>query len=132
MRAVESTSAIRAIHSSPGNGMDGAPEAGANPGNGTDDDWFYNCAVAVFGRKETGQLLHLATAWPRTSCYAMVARDAEQRRKPSSEFLRMLFRSDHGAPFHDAFMHGCDAAWWRERQRAADIGRDVIARVERS
>jgi hypothetical protein len=125
------TAADAAISSAPGSGIEAVPEAGPNPGTGIDDDWFYNCAVTVFGSKETGQLLHLATGWPRTSCYAMVARDADQRRKPNPDFLRILFRSDHGAPFHAAFMHGCGAPWWCEDQRARDVGRDVIARVER-
>lgn len=119
-----------AICSSPGTGIDLVPETGANPGSGS-DDWFYEVAVAVFGRKDTGHLLHLATGWPRTSCYAFVARDPEQRRKLPEEFLRILFRSDHGAPFHDAFMSGGTSKWWSDHQRAHDVGRDVIARVER-
>lgn len=93
------------------------------PGRGTEcsDDWFYAVAIAVFGDKETGGLLHLATGWPRTSCYAFVARDPDQRRKPSPEFLRILFRSEHGQPFHDAFMHGSTARWWLDRQRDARL-----------
>ena len=132
MRTEESMAALAAIHSSPGSGIEFVPEPGANPGSGTDDDdWFYAVAVAVFGNKETGGLLHLATGWPRTSCYAFVAKEREQRRKPSPQFLRILFRSDHGRPFRDAFMAGCEAAWWVEEQRAADVGRKVIALVER-
>lgn len=100
----------------PENGTRSIPEAGANPGNGT-DDWFYRCAVTVFGAKETGQLLHLATGWPRASCYAFVARDPLQRRKPNPEFLRVLFQSAHGEPFHNAFMHGSTAPWWLNQQR---------------
>lgn len=114
-----------AISSSPGSGIDAVPEAGLNPGSGTDDDWFYNVAVTVFGGKETGLHLHLATDWPRTSCYAFVAREPSQRRKPPVEFLRILFRSAHGQPFHAAFMHGCEAPWWadlqRDRHNAAEL-----------
>lgn len=133
--------ASAAISAAPGTGIipvpepepnpgTGVPEPGANPGSGT-DDWFYDAALAVFGKKEAGWHLHLATGWPRTSCYAFVARDAEQRRKPPVHFLRILFHSEHGRPFFLAFMHGCSAAWWCEFQRAHDVGRDVIARVER-
>lgn len=85
----------------------------------------------MFGAKETGLHLHLATGWPRTSCYAFMARDPDQRRKPSPEFLRILFRSDHGEPFFLAFMHGCDAKWWREYERARAVGCGVISMVER-
>lgn len=109
------------------------PDAGSNPGSGTaDEDWFFNVAVAVFGRTETGMQLHLATGWPRTSCYAFVARERDQRRKPSPEFLRILFRSEHGAPFHDAFMSGSKARWWLDRQRdvrLAAASRCFIAEV---
>lgn len=129
MGRVESISGGVAISVGPGNGIDPVPEAGANPGTGT-DDWFYDCAVAVFG-KEPGQQLHLATGWPRTSCYAFVARDPAQRRKLHPDFLRILFRSDHGKPFRDAFMHGCEAEWWVDEQEAVGVGRDVIARVMR-
>jgi hypothetical protein len=104
-----------AISSTPGTGIELVPEAGANPGTGT-DDWFYDCAIAVFG-KEAGQQLHLATDWPRTSCYAFVARDPAQRRKLHPDFLRILFQSEHGQPFHDAFMAGCTASWWLDRER---------------
>lgn len=132
MSSVESIGAERAISVGPGNGIDPSPEAGANPGTGTDDDdWFYAVAVGVFGLTETGLQLHYATGWPRTSCYAFVARAPEQRRKPSPQFLRILFRSDHGKPFHDAFMEGCTARWWTEDQRAVEVGRGVIALVER-
>jgi hypothetical protein len=114
------------ISSTPACGMDAVPETGPNPGCGT-DDWFYPVAVAVFGTKETGQLLHLATGWPRTSCYAFVARDPDQRRKPAPDFLRILFRSEHGRPFFLAFMDGSDAAWWRDHQRSIRLA-DVAAR----
>lgn len=113
-----------AIYSSPGTGIDPVPEPGAIPGSGI-DDWFYGVAVAIFGDKETGHLLHLATGWPRTSCYAFVARDPDQRRKPSPEFLRILFRSDHGRPFFRAFMHGSDARWWRDLERAERIAAQI-------
>lgn len=107
-----------AISFNPGNGIDLVPEAGANPGNGTiDDDWFAQVAFDVFGAKEAGQQLHLATGWPRTSCYAFVARDLDKRRKVSAEFLRVLFATPHGEPFFNAFMHGCPAPWWLDLQR---------------
>jgi hypothetical protein len=108
------------ISPAPTSGIDRVPEVGPNPESGT-SDWFYDCCVAVFGKIEIGQQLHLATGWPRTNCYAMVARDPEQRRKPNPEFLRVLFHSDHGGPFHDAFMAGCNASWWRDRERNARL-----------
>jgi hypothetical protein len=116
-----------AISIGPGTGIDPVPEAGANPGNGIDDDWFYPVAIDVFGSKDTGNLIHLATGWPRTSCYAFVAREPSQRRKPSPEFLRILFRSNHGQPFHAAFMHGCEAQWWRDLQDERKIGSAALA-----
>lgn len=130
MGRVESIGAGVAIDAGSESGIALSPEAGPNPECGT-DDWFVLCAWAVFGRTDTGMQLHLATGWPRTSCYAFVAKDPEQRRKPNSDFLRILFRSNHGKPFRDAFMEGCTADWWSEEQRAADVGRDVIARVMR-
>jgi hypothetical protein len=129
---------IAAINAAPESGIDRRPESGLRiempvpeAGAKGSDDWFYGCATAVFGNKETGQLLHLATGWPRTSCYAFVTRDPGQRRKPPVEFLRILFRSDHGAPFHDAFMDGCNAAWWLDREREAEVGRKVLAITDR-
>lgn len=131
MRAELPTKRSPSIIPAPKSGIDDVPETGANPGNGiSDDDWFMPVALAVFGGKEAGLHLHLATRWPRTSCYAFVARDPDQRRKPPVQFLRILFRSDHGAPFLRAFMRGCDAKWWIEHERAHDVGRDVISRVE--
>lgn len=132
MSSVESKLSVASRIFAPANGIGPVPEAGPNPGSGIDDDdWFYGAAVTVFGSKDTGQHLHLATGWPRTSCYAFVARDPEQRRKVPSEFLRVLFRSPHGAPFHRAFMHGCTARWFLDQQRCADIGGNVLALVER-
>lgn len=115
---------VETICSTSGNGIDAVPEPGAILGNGT-DDWFYGVAVTVFGTKETGAHLHLATGWPRTSCYAFVARDPDQRRKPPSEFLRILFCSDHGQPFFNAFMHGSNADWWGSMQRALRIAAQI-------
>lgn len=117
------------IEASPGVGILPVPKTGANPGSGTDAefDWFYDCAVAVFGAKETGYHLHLATGWPRTSCYAFVARDPEQRRKVNVEFLRVLFRSNHGRPFFDAFMHGSEAQWWGDLDRAQRLAAAIDA-----
>lgn len=123
--------ASAAIEAGPENGIIRVPEPGANPGNGTDDefDWFYDVAVAVFGSKETGYHLHLASGWPRTSCYAFVARDPEQRRKVNVEFLRVLFRSEHGQPFFRAFMHGSEARWFKDLERAERIA-DAVAAVK--
>jgi hypothetical protein len=119
---------LAAINATPATGIDSIPEAGLNPECGTDDEehWFFNVCVAVFGPKETGWHLHHVTGWPRTSCYAMVARDPEQRRKPPAEFLRLLFRTPQGAPFHAAYMHGNVAKWWLDREREADVGRQIL------
>ena len=73
MASLESKAAIASSKPAPACRIEPVPEPGPNPESGT-DDWFYDCAVSVFGSKETGQLLHLATGWPRTSCYAFVAR----------------------------------------------------------
>lgn len=128
MRSMSPTAGEAAISPGPGTRILVVPDLGPNPGSGT-GDWFYDCAVAVFGESDTGRQLHLATGWARTSCYEFVARDPDRRRRPSPEFLRILLRSDHGRPFFNALMHGSDAAWWDDLQncerRAADAERFV-------
>jgi hypothetical protein len=100
---------------------------GITPTSGTDEnDWFYNVAQGVLG-KDAGLHLHLITGYPRTSCYAYVAHNAEQRRRPPDHFLRKLFHSEQGEPFRDAFMRGCEAKWWVEEQRYTNFGREMAA-----
>lgn len=113
--------------SGPGNGTALVPETGANPGSGTgdDNDWFVEVATGIYG-KEAGYQLHLATGWPRTSCYAFVANDPDARRKIPTAFLHRVFNLPIGKPFYDAFMRGCTAQWWRDDERARRIGVCVI------
>lgn len=103
------------------------PHENVTPASGCEErDWFYEAACAICGVKDPGYQLHLFTGWPKSSCRYFVARDPAQRRKVPSEFLRDLFRSQHGEPFFRAFMHGCDARWFAElvqseqRARAAE------------
>lgn len=107
----------------PVSGSDLLPEARAIPGNGS--EWFYEAALAICGVKDPGYQLHLFTGWPVSSCRAFVARDADQRRKPSAEFLRILFRSEHGEPFFRAFMHNCNARWFTDLVRSEERARQA-------
>lgn len=89
-----------------------------------DDEWFYAAAQSLLG-KDAGLHLHYITGYPQSSCYAYVARDVDSRRRPPGHFLRTLFWSDQGAPFFEAFMHGCKAQWWLDLQRARRIAEAV-------
>lgn len=93
------------------------------------DDWFVFAAWTILGTKDAGAQLNLITGWPLSSCYAFTAKDPNKRRRPSPEFLRLLFRSEHGAPFHAAFMHGCKACWWLDREAAEDRARKAEAKL---
>lgn len=83
-------------------------------------DWFYEAACDICGRKDAGYQLHLFTGWPLSSCRKFVAHDPAHRRRASPEFLRVLFRSKHGRPFWNAFMHGCDAEWYADLVRSEE------------
>lgn len=87
-------------------------------------EWFYEAAHRLLG-KDAGLHLHYLTGYPQSSCYAYVARNERQRRRPPEHFLRVLFRRPEGREFHAAFMAGC--AWWIELQADADYGRRVLA-----
>lgn len=93
------------------------------------DDWFVFAAWTILGTKDAGSQLNLITGWPLSSCYAFTAKDPKKRRRPSEEFLRLLFRTEQGAPFHAAFMSGCSASWWLDLQAAEDRARKVEARL---
>lgn len=102
-------------------------ECRATLGSGSDNpEWFYEAAQSLLG-KDAGQQLHLITGYPLSSCYAYTARNAEERRRPPEHFLRRLFHKPQGEPFLNAFMDGC--GWWRDRERVASIGRQVIESV---
>lgn len=107
-----------------------AVRTGAPPvqtGSQSDSESWFVAAVRTICGKDAGLHLHRITGFPERSCYRYAAGD----REPPADFLRALFRSPQGAPFLAAFMHGCEAGWWRDHQRAHDIGRDIIAKVER-
>lgn len=78
-------------------------------------EWFYHVALAALG-KDAGFALAKITGYPESSCYAYVAHDRTRRRRPPGHFIRAVIHSEYGEPFHDAFMAGCAAGWWRERQ----------------
>lgn len=123
-----------AISATPGNGS----ELSITPGCESDaDDWFYNAAQQLLG-KDAGLHLHYITGYPQSSCYAYVTKIKANRRRPPDHFLRKLFHADQGEPFHEAFMAGCKAKWWLERQRAAEgaaegdrLLRGLLAEIER-
>ena len=105
-----------AANPSPASGSECAPE-GKNGGDfentpGCGSDWFFDAAITICGKKDPGFQLHLYTGWPLTSCRYFVAHDPEHRRKPSPGFLRALFHSRYGGPFHRAYMSGCTAPWY--------------------
>jgi hypothetical protein len=107
-------------------GSDAFPEPEIFSESGSEDrGWFYDAALQICGTKDPGYQLHLFTGWPLTSCRYFMLRDADQRRKPSPEFLRILIRSRHGEPFFRAFMHGCDARWFTDLVRSEERARDA-------
>jgi hypothetical protein len=78
-------------------------------------EWFYLTAQDELG-KDAGLALAKITGYPESSCYAYVAHDKTRRRRPPEHFIRAVIHSEYGEPFHDAFMAGCAAGWWRDRQ----------------
>lgn len=87
--------------------------------------WFVAAVRTIIG-KDAGLHLHHITGYPERSCY----RYASGERHPPSDFLRILFRSDHGLPFFLAFMHGSEARWWKDHQRALKLA-DAAERFAR-
>jgi hypothetical protein len=85
----------------------GLPMPGDDP-----SDWFVE-AVKTLG-KDAGLHLHYITGYPERSCYYY----AKGEREPPADFLRALFRSPQGLPFFRAFMHGCEAEWWRDLEQS--------------
>lgn len=114
-----------------------APTSGSEQSNtpacGSDaDDWLFDVAQVLLG-KDAGLHLHYITGYPQSTCYAYVAKAKEKRRHPSDHFLRVLFHSEQGEPFFNAFMEGCEARWWlahkRERKLAA-MARHIFASLK--
>ena len=123
MDAKVATDESRATNATPniGNELSIALTSGSDP-----DAWFYEAARDLLG-KDAGLHLHYATGVPERSCY----RYASGEREVPVLMLRAILHSDQGAPFLAALMHGCAAQWWIEFQNDADVGRDVIAIVNR-
>ncbi len=72
--------------------------------------------------KSAGDQLSILTGYPRSSCY----RYSEGQTVPPIDFLAKLIASDVGLEFFLWFVRGCDAQWWTEMQRAAEVGRKVL------
>jgi hypothetical protein len=87
---------------------------------------FEDVCATILGN-DAGLHLHYITGWPERTCYHYAAGD----RKVSLEFMRRLIHSPQGEPFYRWFMSGCAARWWTDREHAAGVGADVIARVTR-
>lgn len=97
----------------------------------SESDWFYDAVTAICGTKDPGFQLHLFADWPLSSCRAMCAKDPESRRKPNAEFLRRLFHSAQGRPFLRAFMHGCEAEWWRDLEQSEQRAISAETRLQK-
>lgn len=106
------TFAVSATPPAPASGSDCASAPGC------ESDWFYGAVLGVCGRKDPGYQLHLFTRWPLSSCRAFCARDADQRRRPAPDFLRLLLRSEHGEPFFAALMGDSTARWYADLRDA--------------
>jgi hypothetical protein len=87
-----------------------------------DPEWFSRAAIDLYPTKGGAQL-HFLTAYDERLCQKYVAGSV----RPSAYFLRTLLRGRHGEAWLNAIMDGCTAPWWRDLQRAADLGRKVAA-----
>lgn len=108
-----------------GNDSGFTPECESNP-----YEWFPAAARDLLGDKDTGLLLHLESGFPLSSCYAYVKK--EQPRAVPDNLIRKLIHSDHGEPWHRAYMHGCKAQWWVKQQterRLAELARSIFAEL---
>src|SRR5262249_26317843 len=106
----------------------GGESDGTSPLAGESDnphEWLYNAARKELG-PDAGLQLSIITGYPESSCYAYMAKDAQKRRRPPGHFERAVIHSREGAPFFIAYMRNCDAPWWRDFVRAADLGRKVL------
>lgn len=90
-------------------------------------DWFSQSARRLYPHKP-GTVLHLTA---ELGDERLCQRYASGEVKPPAYFLRALLRSEHGWQWLSAVMDGSDAPWWLSLKRSAEIGSDVIARVER-
>lgn len=88
----------------------------------SDSEFFSSACKQVFGGKDAGLQLHLATGVNERSCY----RYAAGEREVPVLVLRSLLHSEQGEPFLAALMHGCTAPWWNEFHRHARIGAAVV------
>ncbi len=106
-------------------------DSGFTPGCGSDpDEWFPSAARDLLGEKDTGLMLHIESGFPLSSCYAYVKK--EQPRAVPDNLVRKLIHSDRGEPWHRAYMHGCKAKWWinRERERKlAALANEIFEKV---
>lgn len=114
------------------------PEIGSDSGfapacESDPDEWFYEAARDLLGVKDTGQLLHITSGHPLSSCYAYTTENAAKRRRPPDHLVRQLIHSDHGEPWHRAYMAGCRAKWWTEREserRLAELASSIFAQLQ--
>lgn len=92
-----------------------------------DENWFSEAAQGIYEHKPGTQLHQITTLGDERLCQRYAAGHV----KPPAYFLRALLRGKHGRQWLRATMAGCQEQWWLDFQRAAEVGRDVIARVER-
>ena len=118
-----------ATNGTPANGSEDAPAIGARlstPASGSDrHEWFYVAARDLLG-KDPGLQLNLLTGYPVSSCSAYVHNEWAKRRRPPEHFIRTACHLPTERGFFDAFMAECEAPWWLEFNRCADIGRKVL------
>lgn len=96
---------------------------------GEDRDWFYAAGLQICGVKDPGYQVHLYTGVSLTTCRYYFAKNETERRKPSTEFLRVLFQSEHGEPFFKAYLADARPRWFTDLQlaekRASDAERKL-------
>lgn len=89
--------------------------------------WFAVMCRDLWGSNAPKELEYRTGRSDRT-CRAWASGDSPP---PVNILLRLMLDHDCGERVHAYVMRDCDAPWWREHQRARDIGHDVIAMVDR-
>lgn len=91
-----------------------------------DSEWFADVARQLLPAK-AGTALHFITGFDERLCQRYAAGHV----KPPAYFLRALLRSEQGATWLAALMHGCDVAWWLEHKHTASVGAAAINAIKR-
>lgn len=104
-----------------------AVEESADGKSAIDDiGWFAEMARALLSEKP-GTALWAITGYDERLCQ----RYAAGHTKPSAHFLRILLRSEQGAPFFEFLMDGCDAEWWRSLKLERRVGAAALSAMNK-